>query len=126
MFAPSRMLVVNYANRVHFSAFFIVPVDQAAVAAAVKPYNLLPLPTADTSLFPNGFPQGKFPVLVASTFQSDIRMGDLQLPKQLLGGSLQVPYVDRLGDGKTPFLFNIKQFVGGYNGADISASVPGK
>lgn len=117
---------MKHANRVHLSAFFIVPVDQATVAAAVKPYTLLPLPTADTSLFPNGFPQGKFPVLVTSTLQSDVRMGDLQLPKQLLGGSLQVPYVDRLGDGKTPFLFSVKQFVGGYNGADISASVPGK
>ena len=53
-------------------------------------------------------------------------MSDLQLPKQLLGGSIQVPYVDRLGDGKTPFLFSVKQFVGGYNGVDISASVPGK
>lgn len=91
----------------------------------MKPYNLLPLPTSDKSLFPNGFPAGKFPVLVESTLQSDIRMSDLQLPKDLLGGSIQVPYVDRLNDGKTPFLFSIKQFVGGFNGAIISGFVPG-
>lgn len=48
------------------------------------------------------------------------------MPTSLLGGSVQVPYVDRLGDGKTPFLFTVKQYIGGYNGNDISGILPGK
>ena len=105
-------------------ATFIVPIDKATVANAVFPYKLLPVPTSDQSLFPNGFPAGKHPVLVSSGIQSDIRMSALQLQDPLLSGSEVVPYVDRLNDGNTPFIFSAKQYIGGYNGKDVSAVVP--
>lgn len=108
------------------SAFFICPVDIEKVAAAVRPYKLLALPTNDTSLFPNGFPAGKHPVVTQISFQNDIRMSALQLMDPLLGASIQVPYVDRLNDGETPFSFSVKQYIGGVNGKDISALVPCK
>ena len=109
-----------------FAAYFIVPVDKATVEKAVSPYELLSLPIDDASLFPNGFPAGKHPVLVQSSFGSDIRMSVLQLPDELLSGGISVPYTDRLGDEKTPFTFSVKQYVGGANGQDISGVVPGK
>ena len=107
-------------------AFFIVPVNQTLVAQAVLPYKLLPLPTSDKSLFPWGFPAGKFPVVVQTGLQSDIRMNELQLINNLYEGSIVVPYVDRLGDGKTPFRFAVKSYIGGVNNADVNALVPGK
>lgn len=108
----------------HDPAFFIVPVDKAKVAAAVRPYKLLPVPVNDESLYPNGFPADKHPVLTQIGFQNDIRMSLLQLMDPLLGASIQVPYVDRLNDGKTPFLFSVKQYIGGVDGKDITSVVP--
>lgn len=67
-----------------------------------------------------------FPVLVSSYIDNDIRMSALQIPTPLLAGSIQVPYVDRLGDGKTGFLFSVKQYIGGYEGDDVEGYVPGK
>ena len=107
-------------------AYFIVPVNTATVQTAVAPYKLLPLPTSDATLFPNGFPAGQFPVIVSSGLESDIRMSSLQLMSSLLQGSVRVPYVDRLGDGKTPFQFSVEQYIGGVNGQDVSGLVPGK
>lgn len=107
-------------------ATFIVPIDRATVAKAVFPYTLLRVPTSDKTLFPNGFPADKHPVLISSALQSDIRMSALQLQDPLLGGSELVPYVDRLNDGKTPFIFSAKQYIGGYNGKDVSALVPSR
>lgn len=86
----------------------------------------MPLPTSDTTLFPNGFPTGTHPVLVTIDIENDIRMSSLQIPDPLLAGSIIVPYVDRLGDGKTGFQFNIKQYIGGHDGDDVSGYVPGK
>ena len=57
---------------------------------------------------------------------NDIRMTALQIPTPLLSASIQVPYVDRLGDGETGFLFSVKQYIGGYDGDDVSGYVPGK
>ena len=37
-----------------------------------------------------------------------------------------MPYVDRLGDGKTGYVFSVKQYIGGYDGDDVSGYVPGK
>ena len=108
------------------AAYFIVPVSQTTVQAAVAPYKLLPLPTSDATLFPKGFPAGQFPVLVESSLESDIRMSSLQIMSSLLQGSITVPYVDRLGDGKTPFKFSVDQYIGGVNGQDVSGYVPGK
>ena len=104
-------------------AYFIVPVDTTLVANAVKPYNLL---TPPASLFPNGFPAGTHPVLVTDSLESDIRMSTLQLPTSLLEGAIRVPYVDRLGDGKTPFQYSIHDYISGVNGQDISGFVPGR
>ena len=110
----------------HSTAYFIVPVDITTVEEAVKPYSLIPLPTSDKTLFPNGFPAGKHPVLVSITFQNDIRMTALQIPTQLLGGAIEVPYVDRLGDRVTGFLYSVKGYIGGYKGSVLGATVPGK
>ena len=103
----------------------IVPVSITTVQSAVAPYNLVPLPTSDTSLFPNGFPEGMHPVLVQISLENDIRMAVLQIPA-LDAGSITVPWVDRLGDGKTGFSFSVKQYIGGYKGSDVGGYVPGK
>ena len=58
--------------------------------------------------------------------ENDIRMTALQIPTPLLAGSITVPYVDRLGDGKTGFVFSVKQYIGGYDGDDVSGYVPGR
>ena len=105
------------------SAYFIVPVSTTLVANAVKPYKLL---TPPASLFPNGFPAGTSPVLVADSLESDIRMSTLQLPTSLLEGAIRVPFVDRLGDGKTPFQYSVHDYISGVNGQDISGFVPGR
>lgn len=107
-----------------FAAFHIVAVSISTVADAVAPYKLLPLPTNDTSLFPNGFPADKFPVLIYIYYDNDIRMSSLQLPKALLAGAIIVPFVDRLSDGKTRFSYSVKNYIGGVNGDSISPYVP--
>ena len=53
-------------------------------------------------------------------------MSALHISTPLLAGSIQVPYVDRLGDGKTGFLFSVKQYIGGYEGDDVEGYVPGR
>lgn len=65
-------------------------------------------------------------MLVSIYLDNDIRMTALQIPTPLLSASIQVPYVDRLGDGETGFLFSVKQYIGGYDGDDVSGYVPGK
>ena len=65
-------------------------------------------------------------MLVQTNIENDIRMSALQIPTPLLGGSISVPNVDRLGDGKTGFVFSVKQYIGGYDGDDVSGYVPGK
>lgn len=106
------------------ATYFIVPVDTATVESAVAPYKLVPLPTSDKTLFPNGFPAGKRPVLVQVDLENDIRMATLQIPTPLLGGSIQVPYVDRLGDGKTGFIFSVRTYIGGYDGNGGGGYIP--
>lgn len=44
--------------------------------------------------------------------------------QSLLGANINVPYVDRLKDGKTPFNYPIQNFIGGVNGKDIATVVP--
>ena len=65
-------------------------------------------------------------MLVTIDLENDIRMSALQIPTPLLGGSIQVPYVDRLGDGKTGFNFNVRTYIGGYDGSDTGGYIPGK
>ena len=65
-------------------------------------------------------------MLVSISLQSDVRMSALQLPTQLFGASITVPYVDRLGDGETGFTNNVRGYIGGYKGSTLGATVPGK
>lgn len=104
-------------------AFFIVAVPTTAVTEVV-PYKLLPLPRNDTTLFPTPFPSDKFPVVVSIYLDSDVRMSDLQLPTALLAGSIIVPFVDRLGDGKSRFLYSVRSYIGGIDGDSLSAFIP--
>lgn len=96
------------------------------VQSVVAPYNLVPLPTSDKTLFPNGFPAGKFPVVVTIDIDENIRLSALQIPKPVLSGSITVPYVDRLGDGKTGFVFSVRQYISGYEGDEVSSYANGR
>lgn len=101
-----------------------MPISKSKVASVTKPYKLLNIDYNNKNLFPNGFPADKFPVLVSTSFDHDIRQFQLEIDN-LLGASVYVPYVDRLSDGKTPFLFPVRNYIGGYNGNDVAAVVPG-
>lgn len=89
----------------------------------VFPYQLITPPVTDTSLFPTGFPAGMHPVVVSTGYQNDIRMLNLDI-KALFSGGVAVPYVDYLGDKKTPFNFLVQGYIGGINGNDLEAVVP--
>lgn len=52
-------------------------------------------------------------------------MGPLQI-ESLLGASVYVPYVDYLRNGKTAFQYAIQNYIGGVNGKDVQALVPGR
>ncbi|KAL9585611.1 MAG: hypothetical protein Q9212_001433 [Teloschistes hypoglaucus] len=105
------------------SAWFIVPVPKATVQSLVFPYQLITPPVSDPSLFPTGFPAGMHPVVVSTGYQNDIRMLNLDI-KALFSGGVAVPYVDYLGDQKTPFNFLVQGYIGGINGNDLEAVVP--
>jgi len=82
-----------------------VSVPKSVAQALVPTYKLLPVPTTDTSLFHNGFNESEHPILIVSCYQNDIRMTAV-LPLQitaLLSAQFSVPYVDRLGDGRSAF-----------------------
>ena len=103
--------------------WMIVPVDRTKVQSVV-PYPLLPVPTSDKTLFPKGFPANKHPVLTSAGYMNDIRRGKLYIPN-LLGASIYFPFVDRLKDGKTPFNYPVRNYIGGVNGKDVQGLVPG-
>jgi hypothetical protein len=63
-------------------------------------------------------------VLASAAFNADIRMGSLQIIESMLQGGLTIPYVDRLNDGKTPFIWSHRDYIGDYDGADIQTVVP--
>lgn len=105
-------------------AFFLVPVDDSALLELIKPHQLVPLPSAD---FPNGYPAGKHPLLVWTGMENDIRQTIAGIPAYISGlvsSSVIVPYVDVLGDGKSPFEIGVKGFMGGVNGQDLQGLVP--
>ncbi|KAL8788633.1 MAG: hypothetical protein Q9213_001561 [Squamulea squamosa] len=104
------------------ATWFILPVPKASVQSLV-PYPLITPPFSDKSLFPTGFPPNTHPVIVATGYQNDIRMINLQIPS-LLGGNVYVPYTDYLGDGKTPFQYAVQNYIGGVNDQDVQALVP--
>lgn len=124
--SPSLCSCLFRSRLTDTAAYFIVPVDSALVTKAVFPYKLLKLPTSDSSLFPSGFPAGKHPVVITVGLASDIRMNLLQLSQDLFQGSIIVPYVDRLNDGKTPFRFSVRNYIGGLNDNDVNGVVPSK
>lgn len=53
-------------------------------------------------------------------------MSLLQIKEALFSGSIYVPYTDRLNDGKTPFNYPVRNYIGGLNGEDVRGVVPGK
>ncbi|KAB8349537.1 hypothetical protein FH972_023563 [Carpinus fangiana] len=102
-----------------------IPTSQ--LATVVAPNKLVPLPTSDKSVFPNGFPAGTHPVVVLQGFGNDIRMQAANVPlfiKSLLTATVLVPYVDALKDGKTPFTLQVANYLSGVNGNDINTLVP--
>ncbi|KAG4437811.1 hypothetical protein IFR05_006698 [Cadophora sp. M221] len=113
---------LNLRTQAPNGTWFIVPIDAAAVQKSI-PYPLLPVPTQDASLFPRGFPQGKHPVLVSNFYTGDIRLSALQIDS-LMSGSVYVPYVDRLKDGKTPFQYSTSAIIGGTDGKTLMGAVP--
>ncbi len=44
--------------------------------------------------------------------------------ESLLGAAIIVPFTDRLKDGKTPFNYPLRNYIGGVNGKDIKAVIP--
>lgn len=52
-------------------------------------------------------------------------MGSLEIDS-LMESSVYVPYVDRLGDGKSAFTFPSRGFIGGTNGNNVGGVVPGE
>ncbi|KAL8951772.1 MAG: hypothetical protein Q9222_002263 [Ikaeria aurantiellina] len=103
--------------------WFIVPIDKAKVQQLVQ-FPLITPPFSDKTLFPTGFPPNTHPVVVATGYMNDIRMGDLQI-EALTGGSVLVPYTDRLRDGrKIPFNTAVRNYIGGVNGNVLGGVVP--
>lgn len=80
------------------------------------------------SVFPNGFQEGMHPVLVANGLGNDIFMQTLGIGLEipfLIEGLVYITFVDRLGDGKTPFQYPLFQIIGGNNGQILTPLVPG-
>ena len=87
------------------AAWFLVPVSQKAVQAAldasygtvlgVSNVQLVPLPTSDKSLFPKGFASDKHTVLVNAGLGDDIRMAVAQIDGPLIMGQIIIPFVRR-------------------------------
>lgn len=97
-------------------SYFFVPVADEKLEELTKPYKLVPLPTSDKSLFPNGYPAGTHPVLVYAGYGNDIRQTIAGVPAyipNLLSAQVNIPYVDRLGDGKTPFSRTVAGYIAG-------------
>jgi len=79
---------------------FIVPVDDSVARALVpSQYSLLPV---NETLLPK-FPQGKFPLLVVGGL--DYNISDTLGLLQFAQGRINIPFVDRLSDGKTSFIY---------------------
>lgn len=80
---------------------FIIPVDVPIVRSLVpESYDLLPI---DDKLLPD-FPLGKFPLVVRGGVDFNITSTRGLLVFAIAG--IYVPFVDRLRDGRTPFIYN--------------------
>lgn len=96
--------------------------NKEVVKKAVAPYKLInKLPLA---VFPKGsFPKNAHPVIVQIGHQNNIsQFGHLQIPK-MMAGRLLVPFVDRLGNGLTPFNYPLKNWISGV-GDSLKGLVP--
>ncbi|KAK5728177.1 hypothetical protein LTR17_012082 [Elasticomyces elasticus] len=90
---------------------------------------LADLPTSDETLFPKRFPNGFHPVLVDTSYQSDIRMSAFKIPDDaLLGGGLYIPYVHRAtiigGNANTILQAPISAYLTGPKGNFVAGLVP--
>ena len=112
-----------------FSTWFIVPAPKPAVQQALKEafplqaLSLLDVPTTDSSLFPNGFPEGMHPILVSIGFNDDIRMSALQIDGGLRQGSVYATYVSQNGD-PTPLSASLVGYIAGEHGPLPNGLVP--
>ncbi|KAI4172573.1 MAG: hypothetical protein LQ346_008573 [Caloplaca aetnensis] len=114
----------NLRTACYNATWFIVPVPKAAAESVVQPYKLITPPASDKTLFPAGLSAGTHPVVVSTGLQNDIRMSLLQIKEALFSGSIYVPYTDRLNDGKTPFNYGVRNYIGGLNGEDVRGLIP--
>lgn len=112
-----------------FSTWFIIPVPKPAVQLALREafplqaLTLLDVPTTDTSLFPNGFPEGMHPVLASIGLNDDIRMSSFQIKGGLKQGSVYATYVSQKGD-PTPLSASLAGYIAGENGPLPNGLVP--
>ncbi|KAL4945605.1 hypothetical protein BDV06DRAFT_219142 [Aspergillus oleicola] len=122
---PNTLAQYNPAKRTMSvnATFCILPISKEA-AKSISHYDPLDVPS---EILPS-FPADKHPLIIQASYDNDIRMTALDLvPLQipaLMGGSVQVPYVDVLKDGKTPFNAPINTYSGGIDGQDLQALVP--
>ena len=113
----------------HHSTWFIVPVPKAAVQTALTQafplggLTLLDVPASDTTLFPNGFPEGMHPVLATIGLGDDIRMSALQIDGGLKSGAVIATYVSQHG-GATPLSASLTGYIAGENGPLPNGLVP--
>ncbi|KAI7537473.1 hypothetical protein KC331_g10906 [Hortaea werneckii] len=125
--APNTLARYNPNMRTasYNATFGIISVPKSVAQDLVPDYDLLPVPQ-DDSLFPNGFPEDQHPILVTNGFQNDIRI-TVVLPlqiKALLSAQYSVPYVDRLGNGKDAFQYQLNNYIGGIDGQNTMSLVP--
>ncbi|KAL8720652.1 MAG: hypothetical protein Q9225_002522 [Loekoesia sp. 1 TL-2023] len=112
----------NLRSACYNATWFILPIAKSSVQSLV-PFPLLTPPFSDKTLFPKGFPANTHPVVVATGYQNDIRMANLQI-QALMAGNIYVPYTDRLKNGKDAFNHPVQNYIGGVNGKDIEGVVP--
>ncbi|KAL4962174.1 uncharacterized protein BDV14DRAFT_178830 [Aspergillus stella-maris] len=123
---PNTLAQYNPAKRTMSvnNTWCIVPISKED-AKTISHHDPLDIPS---DILPSSFPEGKHPLLVSAGYDNDIRMTALDLvPLQipaLMAGSVILPYVDVLKDGKTPINAPINTYIGGIDGQDLQALVP--
>ena len=87
--------------------------------------QLLPLPSSDKSLFPQGFPSDQHPVLANAGLTDDIRMAVAQIDGPLLAGQIIVPFVKRYdSQSGTVLQAQLNGYMAGPNNNQIAGLVP--
>lgn len=110
------------------TAYFIAAIPRDVVQRLVAPYDLLPVPGDNATLFPQGWDDANHPVIVYAGLQNQIklRVGVPLSIDELLGSSAYVPYTDVLRDGQSAIQHPVKNFIGATNEEDLMTVVPGK